>query len=75
MDLVSGSNDTTTNINDVTRMNSKDNGDNKKVSRAQSWRYEASLYVNPPPQRQQQQPVLVPPPPFPDFILPSTSSR
>jgi len=58
-----------------TWMNSKDNGDNKKVSRAQSWRYEASLYVNPPPQRQQQQPVLVPPPPFPDFILPSTSSR
>jgi len=58
-----------------TWLNSKDNGDAKKVSRAQSWRYEASLYVNPPSQRPHQQPVLVHPPPFPDFILPSTSSR
>jgi len=58
-----------------TWLSSKDNGDAKKVSRAQSWRYEASLYVNPPSQLHHQQPVLVQPPPFPDFILPSTSSR
>jgi len=72
-----------------TWLSSKDNGDAKKVSRAQSWRYEASLYVNPPSQRnhqqnlyvnppsqhQHQQPLLVHPPPFPDFILPSKSPR
>ena len=88
MDLVSVRNDTL-NIFDIVRLSSKDNGDAKKVSRAQSWRYEASLYVNPPSQRnhqqnlyvnppsqhQHQQPLLVHPPPFPDFILPSKSPR
>ena len=74
MDLVSIRNDAL-NIYDITRLNSKENGDAKKVSRAQSWRYEASLYVNPPSQLHHQRPVLVHPPPFPDFILPSTSSR
>eukprot|EP00090_Calanus_glacialis_P008927 TRINITY_DN17243_c0_g1_i1.p1 TRINITY_DN17243_c0_g1~~TRINITY_DN17243_c0_g1_i1.p1 ORF type:complete len:299 (-),score=87.12 TRINITY_DN17243_c0_g1_i1:114-1010(-) len=54
------------------RMSNKDNSESKKVSRAESWRYEASMYVNPP---NRPQPVFVPPPPFPDFIQPSTSSR
>eukprot|EP00092_Neocalanus_flemingeri_P007441 GFUD01008037.1.p1 GENE.GFUD01008037.1~~GFUD01008037.1.p1 ORF type:complete len:316 (+),score=109.36 GFUD01008037.1:294-1241(+) len=55
-----------------TRLSSKDNSDAKKVSRAESWRYEASLYVNP---SNRPQPVYVPPPPFPDCIQSSTSSR
>ena len=29
-------------------MSNKDNSESKKVSRAESWRYEASMYVNPP---------------------------
>lgn len=53
-------------------MSNKDNFESKKVSRAESWRYEASMYVNPP---NRPQPVFVPPPPFLDFIQPSTSSR
>jgi len=55
-----------------TRICTKNISDSKKVSRAESWRYEASMYVNPPSRHQ---PVFVPPPPFPDFTLPSTSSR
>ena len=74
MDLVSVRNDTL-NISDIVRLSSKDNGDAKKVSRAQSWRYEASLYVNPPSQRNHQYPALVHPQPVPDFILPSASYR
>lgn len=54
------------------RVINKEMGDTKKVSRAESWRYEASMYINPP---NRQQPVFIPPPPFPDFLQNSSSLR
>jgi len=61
-----------------TRMDKQHSSDTKKVSRAQSWRYESSLYVNPTNRPEAgiiNQPVYIPPPPPPDFIQSSSSSR
>merc|ERR1712130_801422 len=57
------------------RWKEKNEDDSKKVSRAKSWRYESSMYINPPNNRQKI--LYVPPPPIPPGLSStySTNSR
>eukprot|EP00092_Neocalanus_flemingeri_P003098 GFUD01003310.1.p1 GENE.GFUD01003310.1~~GFUD01003310.1.p1 ORF type:complete len:310 (+),score=91.03 GFUD01003310.1:50-979(+) len=49
----------------IARLRARNDPENKKVSRAESWRYESSIYVKPPAG---QKPVYVPPPLPPSVI-------